>query len=336
MNIDSYLEHAAGVQKLLLAEGNRPVAYFNNDKIEYMSELVLDNGEIRHVLKSLGLESHLQEITNESLIYKGASQYLVKTLNLNDSIRIEITKNQDVIVSDLNKLSLPGYVADWAQSRKGLIFFYSSDIEVSSNVRYSFIQNRAQNTVGSTLVVSKNSPQISCLKGHSVTLTNDESFLGEDCLNSLDFNTYSLSKDFNTYDPLNLLRLVEKGALILLQSPWSSLEKFIYSLNTWSSQSDGLSKLLLQETLGFVGVKSIFDVHRVKRPIFEVMPLDDEELISGPLKASSFSGMGLSFNQYLYTLLLKREVSLKDAYSCSLDPEGLNSMIDEGDSVYGS
>jgi|GEM_PF-4073534 len=48
-----------------------------------------------------------------------------------------------------------------------------------------------------------------------------------------------------------------------------------------------------------------------------------------------FKDKNLSFNQYLYSMLIRREISLKQAYSSSLDPEDLNYLLDKSDQAYG-
>jgi hypothetical protein len=161
----------------------------------------------------------------------------------------------------------------------------------------------------------------------------------ENC-SDVDFDTYMLSEDFHLYEPLKLLRLVEKNSLVMVKSPWSSLEKFLFVFNKWAENSKELTKILLSETLGFVGVKSVIDIHNAKRPIFEVTSVEEQEqeedsTTSSTLNASMFQGKNLSFNQYLYSMLIRREVSLKQAYSASLDPEGLNYLLDKSDQAYG-
>jgi Tfp pilus assembly ATPase PilU len=334
MNIESYIERD-GFKKLVLAQGNRPIIFLENGDLDYLSELVLDHDEIALALKALGFEEHLNSFSTESTFYKNGCEFLVKCLRFKDSLKVEVLRVEDLHSESLNSLNLPGYVTDWAQARKGLIFFYGPDYNVLDEVRLSFLQERASNVKGSTLIVRGHDPRLLGLKGHFFTVTQDESFLNEDEFKSLDFNAYMLSKDFHLYDPLKLLRLVEKGALILIQSPWTSLDKFLFSFNSWTSENKDLKRILLQETLGFVGARSITDIHKAKRPIFEVMPVEEDIENEKNLTAKSFGKTGLTFNQFLYSMLLKREISLKEAYSSSIDPEGLNSLLDESDSLNG-
>lgn len=334
MNIESYIERD-GFKKLTLAQGNRPVVFLENGELDYLSELVLDKDEIELTLKAAGLEVHLESFSTESTFYKNGCEFLVKSLCFPDSIKVEVSRVESLHSESLRNLNLPGYVTDWAQARKGLIFFYGSDYDLLDEIKLSFLQERATHVKGSTLLVRGHDPRLSGLKGHFFTTTQDESFLNEEDFRSLDFNAYMLSKDFHLYDPLKLLRLVEKGALILIHSPWSSLDKFLFSFNAWTSENKELKRVLLEETLGFVGVRTIMDIHKAKRPIFEVMPVEEGLKESEQLSARSFDKSGLTFNQFLYSMLLKREISLKEAYSCSLDPEGLNILLDESDSLSG-
>ena len=390
MNIESHIGRQ-GFKKLVLAQSNRPVVFLDDGELDYLSELVLDGDEIKLILKASGLENHLNTFSFESTFYKDGAEYLVKSLCFPDSIRVEILKVESMYVERLGGLNLPGYVMDWAQAPRGFIFFYGSDYDAVDSIKLSFLQERSSHVNGSTLLVRGSDPRLSGVKGHFFTTTQNESFLKKEDFRSLDFNAYMLSKDLHLYDPLQLLRLVEKGALILIHSPWSSLDKFLFTFNIWSSniwssnvwssnvwssrnfqssenpqtfqnsqssenpqtfqnsqssenpqtfqnsqnlqnfQNDELKKLLLQETLGFVGVKTITDVHGAKRSIFEVMPIEKEAQRSDSLSVKSFDKSGLTFNQFLYSMLLKREIGLKEAYSCSLDPEGLNVLLDELD-----
>ena len=334
MDIESYIEWN-GFKKLTLAQGNRPVVFLENGEFNCFSELVLDQDEIRLALEGAGLEEHLEVFSRESTFYKNGREFLVKSLCFPDSIKVEISRVESLHSESLKNLNLPGYVTDWAQSRKGLIFFYGSDYDALDEIKLSFLQERSACVEGSTLLVRGHDPKLSGLKGHFFTTTQDESFLNEEDFRSLDFNAYMLSKDFHLYDPLKLLRLVEKRALILIHSPWSSLDKFLFSFNTWTSGNRELKRILLEETLGFIGVRMITDIHKAKRPIFEVMPVEGEMQKSEQLSVRSFNKSGLTFNQFLYSMLLKREVSLKEAYSSSLDPEGLNILLDESDSLSG-
>lgn len=334
MNIESYIERD-GFKKLTLVQGNRPVVFLESGELDYLSELVLDYDEIKLALQAAGLEQHLDGFNVESTFYKNGCEFLVKSLCFSDSIKVEISRVEDMHAEGLKSLNLPGYVTDWAQARKGLIFFYGPDYNVLDEIKLSFLQERASHVKGSTLLVRGHDPKLSGVKGHFFTTTQDESFLNEDDFWSLDFNAYMLSKDFHLYDPLKLLRLVEKGALILVQSPWSSLDKFLFSFNSWTSNNKDLKRILLQETLGFVGARSITDIHQAKRPIFEVMPVEESIESLSELTAKSFDKSGLTFNQFLYSMLLKREISLKEAYSNSLDPEGLNTLLDESESLNG-
>ena len=334
MDIDSYVGRN-GFKKLILAQGNRPVVFFENGELDYLSELSLDYDEIKLTLKASGLESHLNTFSYESTFYKNGNEFLVKSLCFSDALRVEIHKVEILHSESLRNMNLPGYVVDWAQARRGLIFFYGSDYNVLDEIKLSFLQERSSNIKGSTLLVRGHDPKLPGVKGHFFTTTQDENFLNEEEFKSLDFNAYMLSKDFHLYDPLMLLRLVEKGALILIHSPWSSIEKFLFSFNNWTSKNSELKEILLQETLGFVGVKTITDLHKAKRPIFEVLPVEEDIKKTANLNPRSFDKRGLTFNQFLYSMLLKREISLKEAYSCSLDPEGLNSLIDESDSLSG-
>jgi|GEM_PF-3629194 len=225
MNIDSYIKRK-DFKKIILACGNRPVAYLDDGQGHYLSELVLDKDEILLILDALDLRDHLEQFKVESRIYKNGNELLVKSFCFSDTIKLEIQKVEHQTTANLSDLSLPGFVTDWTHSKKGLIFFYGNQTEVLEDVQFSFVKERSVNIKGSTLIVNERDPKILGSKNHFFTHTSDEKFMDNENCSDVDFDTYMLSKDFHLYEPLKLLRLVEKNSLVMVKSPWSSLEKW--------------------------------------------------------------------------------------------------------------
>lgn len=339
MNIEKHIGQDK-FKKLVLAQGNPPVVFLSTGEYSSVSQLSLEKNEVLSFLKDLELKElsikNLPHGFSKATFFRHGNKFLLKTYNFTDNLKIEILKIESEIEKDLNSFFVPGYVKEWAHANKGILFFYGESKNLVDEIRLSFIKERGLKKPGASLVFRENDPELISRDDHFYTFTNDNDVLDSLDTGLLDFTTYSISKNFNQFDPFKILELSQNASLITLSSVWRDFDKFWYSFKSWFGQDTELRGLIMQETLGFVGVKTVLNKDGKFIPFFEVIPFDQ----SGYKKITEenlddFRKSGLSYNQSLYNLLIRREVELAEAYRVSTDPESLGAMLDKSEVLNG-
>jgi len=339
MSIEKYLSQDK-FEKIVFAQGNQPMVFFSSGEKLSTSELELESSDIFSELKSLELKElvidKLPIGISKTIFFRFGLSFELKCYKFLDNFKFEISKINSSQDKDLNNFFVPGYVKEWAHSKRGVLFFYGESKELVDEIQLSFIKERGLNKPGSSLILTENDPELISRQDHFYTFTNDNKFLETVDTGLLDFTTYLLSKNFNQYTPFKILELSQTSSLITLSSIWRDFDKFWYSFKTWFGSETDLRSLLMQETLGFVGVKTVRNKNGKKIPFFEVTPFDqsgDSKVTDDNL--SAFRQAGLSYNQSLYNLLIRREIELSEAYMVSTDPEALSLMLDKSEVLDG-
>lgn len=339
MNIEKYISQE-NFEKLVFAQGNQPVVFLSTGEQTNISELSLEGSDVTSALKSLEIKefsfNDLPLGVFNTVFFRHGHAFSLKSYKFSDNIKFEISKVKSTQDRDLSTFFVPGYVKEWAHANKGILFFYGESKSLVDEIRLSFIKERGLNKSGSSLVFRESDPELISRSDHFYTFTDDNSFLDSVDTGLLDFTTYSLSKNFNQFSPVKILELSQTFSLITLSSVWRDFDKFWYSFKTWCGQETELRNLIMQETLGFVGVKTVDNKNGRRIPFFEVTPFDQSARTEISEKnLNTFRNSGLSYNQSLYNLLIRREVELAEAYRVSTDPEELGAMLDKSEVLNG-
>lgn len=334
MNFSHYLKRVDGetVDKFIFAQGNKPAAQLKNGQIKLLSEVFLFKDDLDSILTEV-TELSGRENTN-SVFYLEGGCYQYESLKLADSTMVNVYPINQKEMSWGDFLT-PGYINDWLMSETGLLVFYGADKKLIEEVRLSFVEQRIQKIKGSSLAFSSTSQlEEAANQEHFLTSSIDEQgFLNQS--HSLDFDSYFFKGDLPSLNQDKILKFSDRGSFVVFNSFWSQLS------SVWSEienliKDKHYKKLFVESIIGFIGVKKAESADGTSKVVFEVLPFtgagdilnlekrEQEKAISDLLKKE-----GVSFNQSLHSLIMKRKVSLESAYKVSPDPEELNLFLAE-------
>jgi hypothetical protein len=334
MNFSHYLKQVENepFKKLIFAQGNKPAALLKNGQTKLLSELILYKEDLESILSEI--QSFSDQNNSDFIFYLDGHRYKYELLKLQDTISIGVDLLESS-VSPWNNFLIPGYINDWLMSESGILLFYGSDKKLVEKVRLSFVEQRIKKTKGSSLVFSSShAVDMSSKEDHFLTLSTDEKgFLN--CEDSFEFDSYFFKGDLPSVDFKKVLSFSDRKSFVSLNSFWSQLTSVWSELE--SSLKDKHFKHLFAESLvGFIGVTEAESQSGEGHIAFEVLPFtnlknifkfefeEQTQKINDVLKKE-----GVSFNQSLQSLVLKRKVTMESAYHVSPDPEELNSFLGE-------
>ncbi|MGH1469015.1 MAG: hypothetical protein ACRBBP_09075 [Bdellovibrionales bacterium] len=319
------------VQRFVFAQGNRPAAEMEDGQIDYLSETFLFKEDMDAIYEEISASLDLED---RSVFFIDGKRFTYQELKLKDTSQILIYPKEttEMVWTDL---LIPGYVNDWVEARSGIIVFYGSDADFLEQMRLSFSKRRTDVVKGTSIVFSSalSAEQVSS-EGHFLTASIDEEgFLSSD--SQLNFDSYSFSGDVSKVDGKRVLRLADKGSLVLLNSHWGDISKVWAELST-AFDDENIKNFFFESVVGFVGVKKAESANVQGEVIFEALPmLRQDELMKLPVQEqlkkikSLVNTDGVSFNQSIHSLVLKRKLSLESAYKVSSNPEELNKFLSE-------
>lgn len=319
------------VHRFIFAQGNRPAAELLDGQVEYLSETFLFKEDMKSIMDEV---SGIVDPASPTNFFMDGLKYSYKTLTLADTSQIVIYPKEN-LEFDWADLQIPGYVNDWAEAQSGILIFYGSDFDFVEKVRLSFAKRRTEVVKGSSIVFSsKRLENMVSNEGHFLTCSTDEAgFLQAD--SNMSFDSYSFVGDPSSLDSGKLLRVADRTALIVMNSYWSDLEK-VWSEISRNIEDDNVRNLFFKNIIGFVGVKKVESQDAQGRVVFEAVPMmqpADFEGLSFSEQVTNLKGalkqQGVSFNQSIHSLVIKRKISLDNAYKVSADPEELNRFLSE-------
>lgn len=333
MNFSHYrgLVESRKVHKFVFAQGNRPAAEMLDGQLDYLSETFLFKEDMAaihdEILSSLDAD-------DKSVFFIDGKRYTYQELKLKDTSQISVyPKGMDEM--SWEDLLVPGYVNDWVEARSGIIVFYGSDASFLEKVRLLFSKKRTEVMSGTSLVFSSalSADQIS-KEGHFLTSSTDEKgFLSLE--SGVKFDSYIFNTDINAIGGERLLRISDKGSLVAMNSYWGDISKVWAELSN-SFETATSREFFFESVIGFVGVKKADADNSQGEVVFEALPMPK----GGSFLELSFKEQlqkikesvkkeGVSFNQSIHSLVLKRKLSLDSAYKVSPDPEELNVFLSE-------
>jgi hypothetical protein len=335
MNFSHYLGlvKSEKVEQFIFAQGNRPAAKLDDGQTRLLSEVFLFKEDLESIQKEI-LELSGPNYTNKTFYLEGA-RFKFEALNLSDSITICI-KQIHTRDWDWKNFLTPGYVQDWIESGAGLVVFYGSDADLVEEVRLSFAEQRIQRIAGKSLVFSSGPALDEVSDGqHFITSSSDESGFLEKLNESPKFDAYFFKSDIKTIGGENLVRLSDRGAFVAFNSFWRDIDAVWTDL--MSSLGDEFYKdFVLKSIIGFVGVRAATSSEGKRSVVFEAIPVASLQELSELKKADQIKSLsnllktqGVSFNQSLHSLVLKRQISIESAYATSSNPEELNEFLSD-------
>ncbi len=319
------------IHRFIFAQGNRPAVEMLDGQLDYLSETFLFKEDMDSIQREI---SSSVDAEDKSVFFIDGKRYVHQSLELSDTAQICVyPKGSDDL--SWTDLLVPGYVNDWVEARSGIVIFYGSDVHFLEKVRTLFLKRRVELTSGSSLAFSSvlKGDQVS-KEGHFLTSsTDEEGFLASSA--SLSFDSYFFNTDINGIGGQKVLRIADKGSMVAVNSYWGDLSK------VWAELSGAFScetsrRFFFNSIIGFVGVKKADADNSQGETVLEALPMPKNKLF---LEASFTEQLkkikeavkkdGVSFNQSLHSLVLKRKLSLDSAYKASSDPEELNFFLSE-------
>ncbi len=331
MILEDYLNNIQNGQKLVLAQGRSPFILMSNQDKKLISKEVFSRKEIFNLMSYVGLNS--TALNGQNHFYNDGKKYQVKSLILSDNMQLEISL-ADTSLFTFSDLVLPGYVFDWAQSNKGLVFFYGSDSEAVRKFSLSFSKFRADQLKGSSLIFNDSDTIFAGRQEHQLMFSEDQS----DYLNlkqeTKKFDHISYYSEINSSDTKRVMKDVDQNTLVTAPFSWSDVSSVWGELREVFS-NDRDMKFMLNNLIGFVGIKSVETQLGQYEYLFEAVPFlkSDTQFYKRNFdeQCAEIEKMkeqkGYSFNQSIQALLLKRRIILESAYEASPDPKELNSML---------
>jgi len=335
MNFSHYLGlvEVKKVEQFIFAQGNRPAAQLDDGQIHLLSEVFLFKED---------LESIQAEILNLTGAYSSQKNFFLNGSQFKFEI-LDLTDCATIHVKPLNEKEFtwqeflaPGYVQDWVESGAGLIVFYGADPRLVEDVRLSFAEQRIHRMAGKSLVFSSGPALDSVSDGeHFISSSSDESGFLTAFDSAPDFDAYFFKSDIEAVGARKLARLTDRGAFVALNSFWSDIDAVWTELFS-HLKDDPFRDLSLKSILGFVGVRSAESADGKRSVVFEALPVSNLHELASLKKEEQLEKLrlllknqGVSFNQSLHSLVLKRKISLESAYSSSSQPEELNTFLSE-------
>lgn len=333
MNFSHYkgLVDAEKVHRFVFAQGNRPAVEGNDGSLTYLSETFLFDEDMASILTEI--ESS-KDPSEPNIFFIDGGRYSFQKLSLKDSAQVYVYPENEVGLN-WNELLIPGYVDDWIEAKSGVVVFYGSDVAFVEKVRLAFSKRRTEVVKGSSvLFTSSLSGSHVSNEGHFLSTSTDEAgFLNTETDFKFDF--YSFNSDLNALGGSRVLRLADKGSFVLINSIWGDLSKVWAELYD-AFDSESTRDFFFESVVGFVGVKQAETKSAEGEVIFEAFPmLSSDEIADCSIKEQlkkvkdHVKKDGVSFNQSLHSLVLKRKISLDSAYKISSDPEELNSFLSQ-------
>jgi Tfp pilus assembly ATPase PilU len=335
MNFSHYhgLVETEKVKRFIFVQGNRPAAELIEGQIEYLSETFLFKEDMLAILSEI--ESSLDPDAQSDHFFLDGKRFSFKKLILRDSMQITV-KAHEVDALSWSDMQIPGYLNDWLEAKSGLLIFYGSDVNFVESIRMAFSQKRAETLEGSSLVfMSEQSAALSSPEKHFLTASCDEeTFLQKG--SHIKFGSYSFQGDLLSVGGQKALKTADQGSLVIVNSFWSDIA------GVWSDifkafDDENFRNLFFENVVGFVGVKEVEAVAQgPSSVVFEVLPMPQVNEIQGlsfkdqvQKVKKTLKTDGVSFNQSIHSLVIKRKMSLDDAYKASPDPEELNQFLSE-------
>ncbi len=319
------------VHKFVFAQGNKPAAQMVDGHIDYLSETFLFKEDMDAIYEEILTFIDPQD---KSIFFLEGHRFSFQELSLGDTSQIVIypQKTAEIVWADL---LIPGYVNDWVEAGSGVIVFYGSDVEFLQRIRLSFAQKRTEIVKGSSIVFTSTSSSTYVSKeGHFLTTSiNEDTFLS--LSSKIKFDAYSFKSDILKIGGSKVLRIADKGSLVILNSHWSDISK-VWSELYNAFENESMRDFFFDSVIGLIGVKQADSNNIHGEVVFEAFPmLNQEKLLTLSLKnqlkevRELVKKEGVSFNQSLHSLVLKRKLSLDSAYKISSDPEELNKFLSE-------
>lgn len=331
MNFSHYkgLVKSENVHRFIFAQGNRPAVEMLDGHLDYLSETFLFKEDMESIQNEISVAVDLDD---KNVFFIDGKRYVHQSLELSDTAQICIyPKGLDD--QSWMDLLVPGYLNDWVEARSGVVVFYGSDASFLEKVRTLFLKRRIELTSGTSLAFSSalTGGQVS-KEGHFLTSSTDElGFLKEQT--DLNFDSYFFNTDINTVGGEKILRLADKGAFVAINSCWGDLSK-VWAELSGAFPSDTSRDFFFSSIIGFVGIKKADADNIQGETVFEALPMPkDKSFLDLPFKGQLeeikdlVKKDGVSFNQSLHSLVLKRKLSLDSAYKASSDPEELNAFL---------
>lgn len=332
MSVDNFLNKISKKQKLVLVQGKTPFLLATNLDKEKVSDEIFSRKEIFSFMSYVGINS--SSLKGVNYFYSNGKKYQVNSLMLSDLLHLEISL-ADTELFNFSDLVLPGYVFDWAQSAKGLILFYGSDINAVHKFGLSFTKFRAENLKGSSLIFSDSDLSFVGQEEHNLVFSTMQSEYLESKKGMKLFDHISFTNEFESIHTDKIMSDIDQRVLISAPIQWSDVA------STWGSlkeKFDNSKKMnfLANNLIGFIGIKSVENQTGQKEYLFEAVPfsnsstkdfldLNYDQQVEEILKMKETNGY--SFNQSIQSLLMKRRIVLENAYEASPDPKELNNML---------
>ncbi len=333
MNFSHYngLMKNENVHKFVFAQGNKPAVEMVDGHIDYLSETFLFKEDMDAIHKEI---LTFIDPKDKSIFFIDGDRFSFQELNLGDTSQIVVYPQEatQIVWTDL---LIPGYVNDWVEAGSGVIVFYGSDTEFLEKIRLSFAQRRTETVKGSSIVFTSTSSNTHVSKeGHFLTTSvHEDGFLNLD--SKIKFDTYSFKSNILKIGSLKVLRITDNGSLVILNSHWGDISK-VWSELYNAFEDESMRDFFFNSVIGFIGVKQAGSNNIQGEVVFEAFPMfNQEKLLALPLKnqlkevKALVKTDGVSFNQSLHSLVLKRKLSLDSAYKVSSDPEELNKFLSE-------
>ncbi len=333
MNFSHYkgLIDSDSVQRFVFSQGNRPAAEGRDGSLTYLSEAFLFDEDMASIIEEINL---CKDSSDSDFFILDGKKYSFQKLQLKDSSQVFVyPENKEEI--NWNDLLIPGYISDWVESRSGILIFYGSDEAFVEKVRLAFAKKRAEVSRGTSLIfVGSEVESHVSNEGHFLLTSKDEEgFLNQK--SNVQFDFYSFKSDSSVVGLKKTLQLADKGSLILTNSYWGDAAKVWAEVyECFSVQS--LREFFFESTIGFVGVKQAESKNLGSEVIFEAFPVPKHEGLLDlkmneqlSLLKKHIQKEGVSFNQSLHSLVLKRKITLDSAYKISSDPEELNTFLSQ-------
>lgn len=337
MNFSHYFNMANKERalKFTFVKDNRPFVEYQSADSEALSEVALYSEDLEEIKKEILSLSEGAPVNDRGVFYFSGNKYSYNFLDLQDSSAIEVHfVNQEKL--EWKDFLAPGYLNDWLEAKKGILVFYANQNEALDLFRKEFLSKRASLTLGKSLIFSSRMSEEALMshnEEHFVLASKNEKLFFEEKSASMFFNYYSFERELEDLPLSSVLKLSDKGSLVSIISEWSSLEQVWLQLQALLSSN--LQKNFFSELiLGFVGLKLVESKSGGKDFVFELLPFTEKETLlelSPKEQKEKITKLlrvkGISFNQSLHSLILKRRVKLDVAYEASPDPEDLNKML---------
>jgi len=335
MNFSHYLGLVENekIEQFIFAQGNRPAAKLEDGQTRLLSEVFLFKEDLE------AIQNEIIDLSGpdaeRKIFYLNSAQFKYEILSLSDTTTICIKQIHSRDWNWKNFLT-PGYVQDWTESGSGLVVFYGSDPDLVEEVRLSFAEQRIQRIAGKSLVFSSGPALDEVSDGkHFITSSSDEKGFLSKIQSSPLFDAYFFKSDIKNIGGENLVRMSDRGAFVVFNSFWSDIDA------VWADLSNSLDKkfykdFVLKSIIGFVGVRAATSNDGKKSIVFEALPVNDLQELSTLETGEQVKRLktllkskGVSFNQSLHSLVLKRKISVESAYATSSNPEELNEFLSD-------